>query len=307
MATMKRYPQTMLATACIPWTDSFELDEKLFRDEVRHLLGAGIKHIYIMGTAGEGYDLTNEEYEKIVGVFMEEMSGPGLHPMVCVISQSTQLTLQRIEIAHKIGIREFQLVLPSWGVLNDKELLTYFHMICDRYPDCFFMIYNIGRSGRVLGIDHFQTLAKEIPNLVAAKFTTPNTVILNELLSSDCPIQFFVTDLGWAYGSQIGECGYLLSIGISNPKIARKYFEAGLNRDFNELFRIERELGLIRQSLIKVVGSNAMDGAYDKLTTKLGLPDFPLRLRPPYEYPSDEDYRRHLEYIQGKLPHWVQN
>ena len=34
-----------------------------------------------------------------------------------------------------------------------------------------------------------------------------------------------------------------------------------------------------------------MDGAYDKMLTKLGmLPDFPLRLLPPYQSFTDEDY-----------------
>ena len=291
-----------MSTALIPWNEDFKFDEKNFRDEVRHILKAGIKHVYIMGTAGEGYDVTDEEFREIVGIFLQEMSAPGLHPMVCVISQSTRQIMQRIKIAYRIGIREFQLVLPSWGVLNDRELAAYYHMICDPYPNCAFMHYNVGRSGRVLNIENFRILADEIPNLVAVKFTTPNTVIINEILNCDCPVQFFLTDMGWAYGSQIGECSYLVSVAATDLKLANRYFKAGLNHDYEKLILIERELGLIRGHLIKTVGASAMDGAYDKVCVKMELPEFPLRLRPPYEFISDAEFAKYRDYIRRNFP-----
>ena len=44
-----------MGTAVVPWTDSFELDEGLFRDEITGLLSAYYTNLYIFGTAGEGY------------------------------------------------------------------------------------------------------------------------------------------------------------------------------------------------------------------------------------------------------------
>lgn len=303
MPVEKRYPRVMMTTALIPWTHDFQFDEELFRKQLRHIISNGIKHVYIFGTAGEGYDLNTEEYTRITRVFKEEMSAPDLHPMVCVISVSTQLIIERIKIAYDIGIREFQIVLPCWGIVDDNEMMKYFHTVCDRFPDCKFMIYNIERSGRVLGIREFQMIAEEIPNIVAAKYATPNILIINDILRSDCPIQFFLIDSGWAYGSCVGECGYLVAIAVPNPELAKAYYEAGLKRDYEALFRYDAELYDIRRHLIDTIGI-AMDGTYDKMTLKLAIPEFPLRLRPPYSYPSEEDFFKHRDYIRKHYPNW---
>ena len=46
-----------------------------------------------------------------------------------------------------------------------------------------------------------------------------------------------------------------------------------------------------------------MDGAYDKMLTKLGmLPDFPLRLLSPYQSFTDDDYRAMQAVIES--PNW---
>ena len=303
MAISKRYPQMMLSTALIPWTEDFQFDEAMFRKEVRLLIESGIKHIYIFGTAGEGYDMNTEEYTRIAKVFREEMYAPGLHPMVCVISVSPQLVIERIKIAYAIGFREFQLVLPCWGVVDDKEMMCYFHMVCDLFPDCQFIIYNVGRGGRVLGPDQFMMIAKEIPNVVAAKLTSPSMIAIQDLIRCDCPIQFIVIDFAWALATDIGECGYLVALAAPNAQVAKSYFEAGLHHDHEMLLRYQKILFDMRDHLIKVVG-NAMDGTYDKMTLKLVMPEFPLRLRPPYHYPSETDFITHRDFIRKNYPDW---
>ncbi len=303
MAVKKRYPQAILATALLPWTDDDVLDEGMFREEIRYLVGAGIRHIYVFGTAGEGYDLRDDEFRHIVQVFQEEMDGPGLYPMVCVLSLSTRQVLERVEMAYRLGIRAFQLALPSWGALKDAEIKRYFHDVCDRYPDCSFMIYNIGRSGRVLELPQFMRLAEEIPNLVAAKHTQPNLIQLDRLLRSDCPLRFFLAEGGWAYGALVGECGYLAALGVANPKLAHRYFEAGLRKDSATLFSCQAEMLDVVYHLLEVAG-DAMDGAYDKITMKLALPRFPLRLRGPYTSPTEEAFARHRDYVREHFPHW---
>jgi len=49
-----------------------------------------------------------------------------------------------------------------------------------------------------------------------------------------------------------------------------------------------------------------MDGAYDKMLTKLGmLPDFPLRLLPPYQSFDDDDYRAMKKVLDDKWRDWI--
>lgn len=300
----KRFARGIIATACVPWTPDYAFDEDLFRKVVRHMLAAGISHIYLFGTAGEGYALTNAQFTAIVRAFADEMKVPGRRPMVGVIGTALAEIVERIGIAHGMGVREFQVSLPPWGALNDRELAVFFHAVCDAFPDSWFMHYNLGRSGRILGIREYSRLAAEIPNLAAAKVTTKDTAAIQDLIGTPCPIQFYLSDLGYAYGSFVGECSYLVSLPAINFRIARQYFEAGVSRDIPTLFRIEREITAVRRKVLEIAGS-AMDGVYDKLGTKLAIPEFPLRLLPPYDSATEEMYARYRQFIEAEFPHWL--
>ena len=63
--------------------------------------------------------------------------------MVGVISLSLPTIIERIERARQMGIRHFQISLPSWGALSDSELKTFFKETCGRFPDCSFLHYNL--------------------------------------------------------------------------------------------------------------------------------------------------------------------
>jgi len=52
---VKRFPRCILATTVLPWTDSYALDEALYRHQIRVLLQAGFRDLYVFGTAAEGY------------------------------------------------------------------------------------------------------------------------------------------------------------------------------------------------------------------------------------------------------------
>ncbi len=301
----KRYPRVMLTTACVPWTEDFKFAEKIFRKQMQLSVESGIKHTYIFGTAGEGYAMSTAQFKEIVSVFADTMKGPGLHPMVCVISTAMSEIIERVRLAHGLGIREFQIAMPPWGALTDREMLKFFHGVCDTFPDCTFLHYNIGRSGRVLGMKDYVVLAKEIPNLAAAKFTTKDTLVINDIMSTPCPIQFFLSDLGYAYASLIGECAYLAAITATNINVAKRYFEAGIARDAQTLVTIERELAAVRKKLIEVTGTGVMDGVYDKVGARIVVPEFPMRLLPPYESIPDERVDIYRAYLAEHFPHWL--
>ena len=85
----KRYPQVILGTACVPWTEKFELDEDAFRQNILLMLKNGVRNIYLFGTAGEGYAVNREQYVRIVKAFLNEMSHNGdAQPMICLLYTS---------------------------------------------------------------------------------------------------------------------------------------------------------------------------------------------------------------------------
>lgn len=304
--TDKRYPDAILATACVPWDENNRFDEDTFRLLIRALIERGVRHIYTFGTAGEGYAVSDRQFDSIVSVFSEEMEGEERHPVVGLISLSFSTMIERINTARRYGISEFQFALPCWAELNRDELFAFFHKLCDRFPDCTFLHYNLARSRRMVTIQEYEELAGRIPNLAAVKYSTQDMTLIHSIMSSDCPLQFFLLEGAYGYGSMFGECGFLISKASTNFKRAREYFQAGKQRDFEKIIEFNSELAGISRALRRIVGGGKIDGAYDKIFSKIIIPSFPLRLLPPYETSGEDEFTRYYEYMKNNYPQWLE-
>jgi dihydrodipicolinate synthase/N-acetylneuraminate lyase len=102
---MPRYPQTVLASCEIPWDEHEQLLEDVFRQEVRMVLAMGFQHLYVFGTAGEGYAVDSARFRQIVEIFRDETSGAEVYPQIGVIGLSTATIIERIALAHALAKR----------------------------------------------------------------------------------------------------------------------------------------------------------------------------------------------------------
>ena len=106
---MKRYPSCILATCCTPWDEQNRFAEDVFRRAVRKSL-EGTRHLYVFGTAGEGYAVSDEQFDAVAQTFAEEMRAADADPMVGVISLSdiarAESRAQTGKLLHAITDRE---------------------------------------------------------------------------------------------------------------------------------------------------------------------------------------------------------
>ncbi len=301
---MKRYPSCILATCCVPWDDHGNFLEEVFRQQVRTML-QGTKHLYLFGTAGEGYAVSDRQFDQIVRVFQQEMRAGGAEPMVGVINLSLSVILERIARCRDLGIRQFQISLPSWGALTEREVFEFFRQVCGRFPDCQFLHYNLMRTKRLVTPREYVQLADENPNLVATKNSTDSLDRIEELILQSPQLQHFLTETGYAHGCLIGDCALLGSIVVMNWATGHKFFEAGQRRDVATLLTMLREINALTRDFIGLVGAAAhMDGAFDKMFCRLHDRRFPLRLLPPYTSVPEETFNRFAAMVQEKYPQW---
>lgn len=299
----KRFPCGIMATCCVPWDEHGRLAERLFRLTVQHALRE-TNLLYVFGTAGEGYAVTDDQYDEIVTVFSDEMRRGNAEPMVGIIDLSLGRILERIRRGRDLGVQRFQISLPGWAALSEKELFSFFAHVCGGFPDCQFMHYNLLRTKRMVTGKEYRRLAAEHPNLVATKNCGDSLSHLRSLIEDAPQLQHFLSESGYVYGSQFGECGILVSFIMNWPKI-RALFEAGRRRDVATMVSIQREVDIVLQTLFEAIPNDRIDGSYDKLFEKMYEPDMPLRLLPPYVGSSDEEYHHFVRLLSQRLPEWV--
>jgi dihydrodipicolinate synthase/N-acetylneuraminate lyase len=303
---MKRYRHGIMGTVCVPWNEDFSFAGELFRWQVRHLVHNGIRDLYVFGTAGEGYAVTEMQFDQITRMFLEETAQPGVQSLIGIISLSLPTIIERIERARAMGARRFQISLPGWGALNDAELDTFFRETCGRFPECEFMHYNLDRTRRLLTGADYARLAERHPNFVATKNGSRDASFVTELLKGAPHLRHFLTEIGFGYGGLVDECGLLISSSSVQPALAARYVQAAVERDALTLGAMQGELrNLVTDLHALVSGSAHMDGAYDKMFCKVHDRRFPLRLLPPYTGVTEEVFERFVDLLRTKYPRWL--
>lgn len=301
-----RLTPRILGTACVPWTGCGNCDETLFRQSVRDLISRGLPDLYIFGTAGEGYAVDNRQFRFVAATFIDEMRpGNGL-AQLGVIGLSVPQVKERIEIGLELGYDSFQISFPSWGRLNDLEMNLFFDEILGAYPRQTFLHYNLTRGLRKMSGQEYSGVAARHANLVATKSSANTPAQILGLLRHSPELCHFMTEQDFAFGSLFGSLGLLLSMGSLCPERTRRFFAAAQRHDLAAVREGARDFSALAELIHASVKPHAhMDGAYDKLYAKAALPGFPLRLLPPYEGASNEDFASLMEKLRNRAPHWL--
>ena len=291
VSAQTRYPQSNLAACMLPWTESFELDTEVFERHIQATLDDGYRQLYILGTAGEGYALSEKCFCDVVEFFAARTVRDGVDPQVGVIGLSMEQSIERIAFARDLGVRMFQISLPSWGALDEAEALVFFQTVCGAFPDCRFLHYNLPRASRIIGGTEYHRIAAVVPNLVATKNSSTDYARTADLLLNAPELQHFLLEGNFAMGCTLGECSLLCSFDGLFPRTTWELFEAGIRRDLAELFRITRFFHEVDGTLFAHCTRDMIDGSYDKTYLWLRDPAFSNRILPPYLGLSEEESR----------------
>lgn len=284
-------PAAILATAVVPWTEHFEFDGAVFRREVCTIARGLTRHIYIFGTAGEGHAVSDRQFDQITQAFWLNAQECGVSPMVGLISLSLPAIIGRIERGRALGFRTFQLSMPSWGPLNDRELDVFFAETCGRFPDCEFHHYNLLRTKRLLTSVEYRRLAAAHPNFIAVKSGASDPVVVADLLTATPRLRFYFTEMGYAIARRTHEVGFLISLASVNPARARAFVAGNDARRTADIVEIKAMFTTLMELS---AGRFHIDSAYDKMLFRVSDPEFPLRLLPPYAGATEEDFARFL-------------
>ncbi|MBL9199660.1 MAG: dihydrodipicolinate synthase family protein [Opitutaceae bacterium] len=288
----------ILATAVTPWTAEWRFDAEAFARQVRSIARELTRRIYIFGTAGEGHAVSDTQFREIASCFLGVAREESVTPMIGVISMSLPTGIERIAWAREQGCREFQISLPSWGALNDRELDVFFAETCGRFADCRFLHYNLQRTGRLLTAADYRRLADAHPNFLWVKSSASDPAIVRDFMALRPRLRFFFTERGYTEARRHGECGYLISIGSVHPAVAHRFVAAD-DAERARLFAGIQAMGAKLREL--AAGRFHIDSAFDKVLYKVSDPAFPLRLLPPYQGAAEEDFAAFLAAIP---PEW---
>ena len=297
-----------LVSVPIPWDPGERLLADKLRRAIAKLLGEGCDGVYLFGTSGEGYAVTDAEFREIVEIFAEETREAGVFRQVGCFGFSAGQVKERLAMVQAAGVEGAQITLPCWKELTDAELLRYFADVCGAFPDTTFLFYNNPRDKRRLTGKELARAASVAPNLLGAKTGSGTGLDFYEIIAESPMIRHFVTEAAFLFCRPLGAAGLIPSSNYASPPTSRAYYEAVMAGDEAEAARLHRHIVAFfaKTAWPLFAKSGYIDGAIDKAYAKIGGMDIPLTMKSPYQRMSDADFawleqvcREHFASIGG--------
>ena len=152
---------------------SFNKDESInkegIRNTVNYLISAKVDGLYITGSTGETFLMSQEEKKQAIEIIVEEVNGRV--PVIAHIgSIGTKITTELGQYAEKIGVDALSALPPFYYGFSNDEIFNYYQDISNS-TNLPITVYNISHA-HLMDLDMLKRLAS-IKNVKGVKYTAP--------------------------------------------------------------------------------------------------------------------------------------
>lgn len=166
------YNKGIIVPLITPMFEDERINFDVLQEQAARMVSAGIHGIFVGGTNGEGYILSEQEKSDVllavtqaVGRRVPVYAGTG-----CI---GTQDTIRVSQAAEKCGADVLSIIVPSFAAASQEELEQHYRAVAAAV-DLPILLYNIpARAGNALAPATVQRLAG-VPNIVGVKDSSGN-------------------------------------------------------------------------------------------------------------------------------------
>lgn len=167
---MSFVPKGIIPPIITPFTEEGEINEPVLRQLIDHLLDEGVHGLFPMGTTGEFYAVTDEDYRRVLQITVEQTAGRV--PVYAGTNHiTTRGTIKMIKIAEESGVDAISVLTPMFISQTQAELYQFYAQVAASTDMPIVMYNNLPKTNVTIAPETVARLA-EIPNIVAVKDST---------------------------------------------------------------------------------------------------------------------------------------
>ena len=160
---------------------SFNKDESINREGIRktinYLISEKVNGLYITGSTGETFLMSQDEKKQVIEIIVEEVNGRV--PVIAHIgSIGTKITTELGQYAEKVGVDALSALPPFYYGFSNDEIFNYYKDISNT-TNLPITIYNISHA-HLMDLDMLKRLAA-IKNVKGVKYTAPTHFNFNKI------------------------------------------------------------------------------------------------------------------------------
>jgi 4-hydroxy-tetrahydrodipicolinate synthase len=219
------------------------LDVDGTRSIFRYVARSGNEGALVLGTTGEFPAIDDAEFETIIGLALDELSG-SMRVIVHVGQPSAFEAVRRVRISQALGAREFAALTPYYLPSTDEAQFEYFRQVADAVGNGQLYIYIYpARSGNTVSPDLLRRLA-DLPAVVGAKISE---LSLDDIAAyrAAVPADFVIytgADKDLVAAGQVGAQGVVSGVSSVTPAPFRALVAAAASGDPEALARAQADV-----------------------------------------------------------------
>jgi 4-hydroxy-tetrahydrodipicolinate synthase len=173
-------PRGILPAMITPLTEEGEVNERALRKLIQHLLEGGVHGIFAIGTTGEFYGLSEEEYFSILELTCDEVGG-----RVPVYAGANHITtrgcVKLASIAEKAGVDALSVLTPMFISPTQSQLYEHYRAIAESTSLPIVLYNNLPKTNVTITPDTAHRLA-QVPNIVGIKDSSGDLTLTAEYI-----------------------------------------------------------------------------------------------------------------------------
>lgn len=164
-------PKGIIPPIVTPFSSDGSIDFDAYRMMVNHLIEDGVHGVFPMGTTGEFYAVSDEEYRKLLEVTVETVAGR-VDVYAGANSITTRGVIRQIRICEQIkGIDALSVLTPMFVSQTQEELYQHYKTIAESTHMPIILYNNKPKTNVTIEPATAARLAR-IPNIIGVKDST---------------------------------------------------------------------------------------------------------------------------------------
>ena len=292
------------ATLLTPVNTDETIDYELLKDEIDILIESKVNGIYSNGTAGEFYNQTEDEFDRINQILSEKCNQSNTPFQIGVSHMSPIISLERLKRSIHLKPCTVQVILPDWFPVTDSEMVSFLEKISEVSGKIGIVLYNPPHAKRKLEPKEFGMLSEKLPNLVGIKVPWATEKQFKEMNKYCSKLSVFIPGHFLATGYSNGAAGAYSNVACLNPKAAQKWYNT-MTHDINNALELEKRIQKFMSTYIApyILEKKYSNQAVDKFIAAVGgWSDISPKLRWPYKWIEKSEVSNIRKQAKKLLP-----
>lgn len=292
------------ATLLLPLNNDDSINYTQLEQEIDTLIAYKVDGIYSNGTAGEFYNQTEEEFDKVNTLLADKCNAAGMPFQIGCSHMSPEISRQRVRRAKALQPSAIQIILPDWFVPTMPEIIGYLKVMAEEAAPIGLVLYNPPHSKKKLQPQDWKEILEAGIPLVGCKVPGGDEQWYEDMKQLPAPFSVFIPGHHLATGVSRGAHGAYSNVACLNPLFAQQWYNS-ISRGEPAAFELETRIQQFMNDCIVpyIRDKGYANQAVDKFMAAVGAwSPISTRLRWPYRWIPEEDVAVVRKQCQEIIP-----